>query len=103
MRINNGGFYIDLIKEVQGLSTDYKVAKMLNLPPNKMADLRHNRCTLDSKVAIDVARLARVEVGEVLFNAKAFKAQRQGDKAAMRQWVLLSKQPRSIYLLAKME
>lgn len=103
MQINNGGFYLDMIKEVQGLTTDYKVAKMLNLPPNKMADLRHNRCTLDSKVAIDVAVLARVDVSEVLFNAKAFKARRLGDEAAMRNWVRLSRHAHAIYLLNKME
>lgn len=89
MQINSADYYIDLIKKIQNVSSDYAVGKLINIPSNRMVMFRNGTVTLDTIVAIDVAKYAEVDVTEVIFHAKAFKANKLGDDTAATRWLEL--------------
>lgn len=103
MKPNNAGFYIDLIKQVQGWETDKEVAQALEISSSRIVAYRRGITTLDSHIALVVADLAQCSVGEIVFMMKAYKAYMADKNKIKLRWIGLSKEARAIYLDAKKE
>lgn len=91
MEINSAVFYIEKIKKLQNISSDYGVAKLLKVPPSRIAMYRNGKVSLDNAVALDVAKYAEVDARQIIFHAKAFKATNLGDDIAAVRWLVLAR------------
>lgn len=89
MKIKSASYYLDMIKAVQNIHSDYAVGKLLNIPSDKIAKMRNGKVSLDTIIAIDIAKYAEVDVVQVIFNAKAFKAHKMGNEIGAARWLEL--------------
>ena len=71
--MNDTNFYINEIKRVQGVKSDYAVAKLLNVRRQAMTEYKNGRATFDSDMALKVAKLTGRDAAEILPNMKAQK------------------------------
>jgi hypothetical protein len=79
--------YIEEVKRTNGLDTDYKVAKMLNWPQNKITQYRNGQ-SMDNEAARQIADLLKVPLMQVIAD---MESQRQKDPSKKKAWKMLAK------------
>lgn len=92
MNPKHAGFYIDLVKKIQGFKTDRQVATALGITAPRIVGYRNAEITLDTDTALDIADLAQCSVSEIIFMAKALKADNAGNSKAKLEWMRLARQ-----------
>jgi len=63
--------YLDAVKKLSGLTSDYQVAKMLDLEPSNITMYRKRRRVMDDYIASRVADLLKIEELELIAQANA--------------------------------
>ncbi len=91
--MNNNTFYIDAIKEKQGISSDYAVSKMLGISRQAVSKLHAGEMTFDSDLALKVSELSGYNVAGILLAMKAMKAK---DSATAKIWAALAKKQQGV-------
>jgi hypothetical protein len=79
--------YMDEVKRIKGLDTDYKAAKMLGWAQNKITQYK-NGTTMDNEAARQVAEVLDIPLMKIIAD---MEEQRQKDPAAKRAWSKLAK------------
>jgi hypothetical protein len=79
--------YINEVKRIKGLDTDYKVAKLLNCGQNKITQYK-NGTTMDNETARQIAEIINIPVFEVIAN---MEVQRAKDAGIKKTWERLAK------------
>ena len=64
--MKNTSYYIDEIKRVQGITSDYAVAKLLGVQRNMMTHYKNGRSSFDGDMVFRVAELSRFRAGKIL-------------------------------------
>lgn len=63
--------YLDAVKKLIGLTSDYQLAKMLDLEPSNITMYRKRRRVMDDYIASRVADLLKIEELELIAQANA--------------------------------
>ncbi len=63
--------YLDALKQKQGLTSDYQLAKLLNLETSNMTMYRKHRRVMDDYIAARVADLLQIDKLELIAQANA--------------------------------
>jgi hypothetical protein len=79
--------YVEKIKEINNLDTDYSVAKLLNCKQQKVSNWRDGG-TMDNEAARQVAQILNIPVWQVIAD---MEAQRQKDPSKKKAWKMLAK------------
>lgn len=79
--------YIEKVKKVKGLDTDYKVAKMMSWANNKITQYKNGQ-SMDNEAARQIAEILDIPVWTVIAD---MEAQRQKDPSKKKAWKMLSK------------
>lgn len=82
--------YLQKVKNVMGLETDYKVCKLLKWPTNR-ATMYKNGQSMDNEAARQIAEILEVPVITVIAD---MEAQRQKEPSKKKAWLKLSKMTR---------
>jgi hypothetical protein len=64
----NTAQYLDLVMKVQGLKTDYAVAKALKIRPSTVYGYRDGRSHPDDEVSVRIAELVNMHPGLVMLD-----------------------------------
>jgi len=79
--------YIEKVKEVMELDSDYKVCKILNWPTNR-ATMYKNGQTMDNEAARQIAEILNVSVWQIIAD---MESERQKSPAKKTAWKKLAK------------
>lgn len=79
--------YVQKVKQVKGLPTDYAVAKMMGWAPNKIYQYREGQ-GMDNDAALQVAEVLDVPVIGIIAD---MQAQRAKDEVTKNKWLQLAK------------
>jgi len=88
--------YIEKVKEVKGLDTDYKVAKLMNWPSNKITQYRNGQ-SMDNEAARQIAQIINVPLMQIIAD---MEAQRQKEPNKKKAWSKIAKEAGQ-YILCK--
>jgi len=79
--------YIEKVKKVMNLETDYKVCKMMKWPTNR-ATMYKNGQSMDNEAARQIAEILEIPVWTIIAD---MEAQRQKDPSKKKAWSKLAK------------
>lgn len=91
---------LDEIKLRHGLSSDYTLAWLLDIPTSHMSHYRKRRRTLSDEMAIKVAALLEVEPGLVMTWVHQERAERAGRPDVAKHLETFAKKAATVALLA---
>jgi len=80
--------FLDALKARHQLTSDYQLAKLLNVSSSRVANYRMDRSKLDDAIALKVAELLDLEAGYVLACVHAERAKEPRERKA---WAELAK------------
>jgi len=83
--------YIQEIKRVNGLDTDYKVAKMLNWPQNKITQYRNGQ-GMDNEAARQIAEILDIPLLKVIADMEVMRAKTEPTRKAWKMLAKMSKE-----------
>lgn len=66
--------YIDALKKKLGISSDYAIAKALNVPRATVSNYRTGRSAFEARIALRVAELLEIDAGRVLVDMEIERA-----------------------------
>jgi len=87
--MKDSSFYIDEIKRKHGITSDYAVSKLLDVPRQSMTNFKNGRSSFDTNLVFKVAELTGHNELEIIANIRASK---EKDPAFMKKWQALAKQ-----------
>lgn len=79
--------YIEEVKRINGLDTDYKAAKLLGWRQTKISNYRNGQ-TMDNRTARQIAQTVNVSVWKVIADMETERAKDEDEKKA---WKMLAK------------
>lgn len=79
--------YIEEVRRIKGLDTDYKAAKMLGWGQNKITQYKNGQ-TMDNEAARQIAEILDIPVLAIIAD---MEAQRAKDDATRNKWIQLAK------------
>lgn len=77
--------FLDAIRARYGFTSDYKVAKLLGVPPQYVSRWRHGRGGMGDDVAARVAQLLELDVGYVLARLYEERATTEAARSVWRE------------------
>jgi predicted transcriptional regulator len=82
--------YIEKVKEIKQLDTDYKVAKMMGWHQHKISNYKDGQ-SMDNEAARQVAEILDVPLMKVIADMESQRFERQGKTEKAKAWSKLSK------------
>jgi len=83
--------YINKIKEIKNLDTDYKVAKLLGCRQTKISNYREGQ-SMDNETARQVAKILGVSVWKIIADMEIQRLERQDKNEEAQIWYKLRKE-----------
>jgi hypothetical protein len=82
--------YIDLVKKIKELDTDYKLCKMMGWPTSRTTKYRDGQ-TLDNEAARQIAEILEIPLMKVIADMEVQRFSRMGKKEQAKTWAKFSK------------
>lgn len=78
--------YLDTVRTVFQLTSDYQLAKKLSISSSRLGNYRSGRNVIDDEMAVKIALLLDLNPLQVLADAHSERAERKGDELMHEFW-----------------